>query len=172
MSRLRPTGGVLVGMSKAIVSVSRGPKTVSPSSGSSAIAWTIDGAPSILNMPAMSEADALSYLLTGQAMGEGGGGQGIGVAAALQASGIGSVTAEVGRQLGLDELRVETGGDLAEASVVAGTWLSPRTYVQYVNELGTGETLLRLRYDLTRRIQIQTETGRAQGADIFYTFER
>ena len=76
------------------------------------------------------------------------------------------------RQLGLDELRVETGGDLAEASVVAGTWLSPRTYVQYVNELGTGETLLRLRYDLTRRIQIQTETGRAQGADIFYTFER
>ncbi len=126
----------------------------------------------VFSTPAMSEADALSYLLTGRAMGEGGGGQGVGVAAALQASGIGSATAEVGRQLGLDELRVETAGDLAEASVVAGTWLSPRLYVQYVNELGTGETLLRLRHDLTRRIQIQTETGRAQGVDIFYTFER
>ena len=126
----------------------------------------------VFSTPPMSEADAISYLLTGRPMGERGGAESAGVAAALQASGIGSVTSEIGRQFGLDELRVDTGGGLAEASVVAGTYLSPRLYVQYVNELATGEMILRLRHDLTERIQIQTETGRAQGLDLFYTFER
>ena len=126
----------------------------------------------VFSTPSMSEADAISYLLTGRPMGERGGAESAGVTAALQASGIGSVTSEIGRQFGLDELRVDTGGGLAEASVVAGTYLSPRLYVQYVNELATGEVILRLRHDLTERIQIQTETGRSQGLDLFYTFER
>jgi translocation and assembly module TamB len=56
--------------------------------------------------------------------------------------------------------------------VVAGTFLSPRLYVQYVNDMATSETKLRLRYDLTKRLQIQTESGTSQGVDLFYTIER
>ncbi len=55
---------------------------------------------------------------------------------------------------------------------MAGTYLSPRLYEQYVNELATRETKLRLSYDLTRSPQIQTETGQSQGVDLFYTIER
>ncbi|MEN8179129.1 MAG: translocation/assembly module TamB domain-containing protein [Pseudomonadota bacterium] len=126
---------------------------------------------SLFSTPAMSESEVLSYLLTGRAPGESGG-ESVGVSAALQAAGAGNLASEIGRQFGLEELRVDTGGTLEEASVVAGTYLSPRLYVQYVNELATGETILRLRYDLTKSLQIQTETGQSQGVDLFYIIER
>ncbi len=124
----------------------------------------------LFSSPAMADNAILSYLLTGRAPGESG--SDVGVTAALAASGVGTLSSEVGRQLGLEELRVETGSGLSDASVVAGTYLSPRLYVQYVNELASRETKLRLRYDLTEKLQIQTETGRAQGVDLFYTIER
>ncbi len=123
----------------------------------------------LFSSPTMEEGDILSYLLTGHAPGESG--SNVGVSAALAASGVGSLSSEVGRQIGLEELRVEAGSSLANASVVAGTYLSPRLYVQYVNELASRETKLRLRYDLTKKLQIQTESGRSQGVDIFYTIE-
>ncbi len=126
---------------------------------------------SVFSTPAMSETAALSYLLTGHAPGEGSG-QSLGIAAAMNATGAGSLTDDISRQLGLEELRVDTGNSLQEASVVAGTYLSPRLYVQYVNDLATRETKMRLRYDLTKRLQIQTESGASQGVDLFYTIER
>ena len=125
----------------------------------------------LFSEPAMSESHVLSYILTGRAPGESSG-EGAGLMAALQAAGAGDLASEIGRQFGLEELRVETGSTLDEASVVAGTYLSPRLYVQYVNELATGETKLRLRYDLTKKLQLQTESGTSQGADLFYTIER
>ena len=125
----------------------------------------------VFSTPAMSETAALSYLLTGHAPGEGSS-KNLGIAAAMNATGAGSLTDEISRQLGLEELRVDSGGSLDEASVVAGTYLSPRLYVQYVNDLATSETKLRLRYDLTKRLQIQTESGTSQGVDLFYTIER
>ena len=126
---------------------------------------------SVFSSPAMRETAALSYLLTGHPPGEATG-KDVSVSAALQAAGAGSLAGEIGRQVGLDELRVETSSGLEQASVVAGTYLSPRLYVQYVNELATRETKLRLRYDMTKKLQIQTESGTAQGVDIFYTIER
>ncbi|MBL3590955.1 MAG: translocation/assembly module TamB domain-containing protein [gamma proteobacterium endosymbiont of Lamellibrachia anaximandri] len=125
---------------------------------------------SLYSTPTMTQSEIVSYLLTGHPPGESSGD--VSIVAALQAAGVGSLATEAGRQLGLEELRIEAGNSLAEASVVAGTYLSPRLYVQYVNELATRETKLRLRYDLTDKLQIQTETGRSQGVDLFYTIER
>ena len=124
----------------------------------------------VFSTPAMSETAALSYLLTGHAPGESGGN--VSLSAALQAAGASSLADSIGQRIGLEELRVETGSGLEEASVVAGTYLSPRLYVQYVNELATRETKLRMRYDMTKKLQIQTESGTSQGVDIFYTIER
>jgi translocation and assembly module TamB len=125
---------------------------------------------SLFSTPTMNKTEVISYLLTGRAPGESGGS--ISLSAAMMASGAGSITEEIGRQLGLEELRLETESTLSEASVVAGTYLSPRLYVQFVNDLVSRETIMRLRYDLTDRLQIQTESGRYQGADIFYIIER
>ncbi|MEJ2610346.1 MAG: translocation/assembly module TamB domain-containing protein, partial [Candidatus Thiodiazotropha sp.] len=115
----------------------------------------------LFSTPAMGESDVLTYLLTGRPPGESSG-ETVGVVAALKASGAGSVATELGRRLGLEELRVDTGSNLEEASLVAGTYLSPRLYVQYINELSTAETKLRMRYDLTDRWQLEAETGSNQ----------
>lgn len=125
----------------------------------------------LFSTPSMSEGDVLSYLLTGRPQGEGGGG-GLGIAAAIRASGAGTVAEEIGRQFGLEELRFDAGSGLEEASVVAGTYLSPRLYIQYVNELASRETKVRLRYDINLRLQLEAETGKTQAGDLYYTFDR
>ena len=125
----------------------------------------------VFSIPAMTQTEALSYLLTGRPPGRTSGGN-TNLAALLAAGGAGTLTEEAGRQLGLDELRLETGETLDSASVVAGTYLSPRLYVQYVADLANNDPKLRLRYDLTEHIQLQSESGASQGADIFYTIER
>lgn len=125
----------------------------------------------VFSEPAMTQSEALSYLVLGRAPSEGGGGNG-NLTAALAAAGAGEAATELGRQLGLDELRLETEGTLSGASVVAGTYLNPKLYVQYVNSLATREPQIRVRYDLTDQLQIQSETGKAQGLDLFYKIER
>ncbi|MCG7874896.1 MAG: translocation/assembly module TamB domain-containing protein [Candidatus Thiodiazotropha taylori] len=125
----------------------------------------------LYSTPSMSETDILSYIVTGRPAGESSG-KTAGMLAMMQASGASNIASELGRQLGLEELRVETGSSLEEAALVAGTYLSPRLYVQYVNELATGETKVRMRYDLTDRWQLEAETGRTQSGDFFYTFDR
>lgn len=124
----------------------------------------------VFSIPAKSQTEALSYLLTGRAPGESG--EKTNLNAALVASGAGELTSEIGRQLGLEEFRVEAGASLSDASVVAGTYLSPKLYVQYVNELATKQSKVRLRYDLSKKWQIQTESGDTQAVDIFYTIEK
>jgi translocation and assembly module TamB len=124
----------------------------------------------LFSTPTLPDGQILSYLLTGSANGNTG--SQVSINAALAASGVGTLGDEVARQLGLEEFRVDTSNGLASASVVAGAYLSPRLYVQYVNELNSQETALKLRYDLMDNVQIQTESGKSQGVDLFYTLER
>lgn len=63
------------------------------------------------------------------------------------------------------------GGDAGQV-VEVGTYVSPRLYMQYESNLGDKTDKVKMRYDLTDSIQLQTESGDAQGADIFYIFER
>ncbi|MES9942161.1 MAG: translocation/assembly module TamB domain-containing protein [Candidatus Thiodiazotropha sp. 6PLUC2] len=125
----------------------------------------------LFSTPAMSESDVLTYILTGRPPGESSG-QTVGLAAALKASGASNLASELGRRFGLEEFRLDTGSTLEEAAFVAGTYLSPKLYVQYINELSSSESKMRLRYDLTDRWQLEAETGKTQAGDFFYTFER
>ncbi len=63
-------------------------------------------------------------------------------------------------------------GDAAGPSLTFGTWVSPKLYVEYINGLGDQQNAVQIRYDLTRSIQLQAESGATPGADIFYKFER
>jgi translocation and assembly module TamB len=64
----------------------------------------------------------------------------------------------------------------ARPSLSVGTYIAPKIYLEYgsgVDAIGDDSNSVRLRYDLTKRVEIQTETsGSGQGLDIFYTFER
>ena len=48
----------------------------------------------------------------------------------------------------------------------------PQVYLQYVSGLRSQINRLRMRYDITKWLQLQTETGDQQAADLFYIFER
>lgn len=65
-----------------------------------------------------------------------------------------------------------SGGGSASQVVEVGTYVSPKLYMQYENNLGDKTNKVKMRYDLTDSIQVQTESGAAQGVDFFYTFER
>jgi translocation and assembly module TamB len=58
------------------------------------------------------------------------------------------------------------------AGLAVGTYIAPKLFLEYGSGLGDQSNSVRLRYDLTDRIELQTETGDSQGADIFYSFER
>ncbi|EXJ13630.1 translocation/assembly module TamB domain-containing protein [Imhoffiella purpurea] len=58
-----------------------------------------------------------------------------------------------------------------DAGLAVGTYVAPRIYMEYESGLGDEANKVKLRYDLTRHIELQTETGDNQGADIYFKFE-
>jgi translocation and assembly module TamB len=62
-------------------------------------------------------------------------------------------------------------GGSEDRSLSVGTYIRPKLYMEYESAIGDRKDSVKLRYDLTRRIELQTETGESPGADIFYTFE-
>ncbi len=63
----------------------------------------------------------------------------------------------------------EGNGDDRALSV--GRYIAPKLYMEYESGLNDQKDRVKLRYDLTRSIELQTETGDNPGGDIFYKFE-
>ncbi len=60
------------------------------------------------------------------------------------------------------------GTTLGESVVSFGRYLTPKLYVSYGRSLVTGANLGRIRYDLSRHWQIETETGTESGGDLYF----
>jgi translocation and assembly module TamB len=58
-----------------------------------------------------------------------------------------------------------------DRSLSVGTYVTPKLFLEYESNLGDQADKVKLRYDLNRWIELQTETGAAQGADLFFKFE-
>lgn len=56
-------------------------------------------------------------------------------------------------------------------SLAIGTYIAPKLYMEYESAIGDRQDSVKLRYDLSRRIELQTETGDTPGGDIFYKFD-
>ncbi len=129
----------------------------------------------IFSNPAMAQDRALAYLVTGHAPGEAGGSNGTLVGKAVNAAGLrgGNFLAKsVGSALGLSSAKVQTSGDLQQASFVAGKYLSPDLYVSYAIGLFSPVSTVRIQYQITRHWTLQAERGGTTGADILYKTER
>jgi len=64
------------------------------------------------------------------------------------------------------------GEERQDPAISLGTYISPRVFAEYENSLGDESDRIKLRYHLNDRIELQAETGDAQGGDIFFTIER
>ncbi len=52
------------------------------------------------------------------------------------------------------------------------SYLTPGLYISYGIGLFDGSAVLRMRYDLTKGLTLETETGTQSGVDLRYTLER
>lgn len=58
-----------------------------------------------------------------------------------------------------------------QTMLTVGKYLTPQLYFSYGRSLFTGGNLFRLRYDLFKRWQIETQTGNESGVDLYYKIE-
>jgi translocation and assembly module TamB len=82
------------------------------------------------------------------------------------------VARQLGRRLGIEDVTVEEGTAPNQAELVLGKYLSPRLYVSYGIGLYQAAETLRIRYQLSKRWTLETESGINSSADFLYTIER
>lgn len=151
--------------------------------------------------PAMPDIDILAYIVLGHPLGSNSEQAGLmtQAAGALLTSGQAAVLQEqLKNKLGLSTLEIHGGvggttdamgykplqvtqpGTVATAQqpgitetvLTVGKYLTPQLYLSYGKSLFTGSNLIRLRYDIFKHWQIETQTGSdASGADIYYKLE-
>ena len=129
---------------------------------------------SVFSRPAMSEADALSYLVIGRPLEEATVADGSmlsGTAYALGLTQAALITNQVGQNLGLDQLSV-AGSNQSTTSLVAGKQVNSRLYVRYAYGVFTEIGNLLLRYRLSERLTIEAGTGESQSMDLLYMVEK
>jgi len=148
--------------------------------------------------PPMPDVDILSYILFGHPFGTGSGLEQAGmmaqVAGALLSRGqSASLQDQIKSRLGLSTLELESpgsrglmgykqipttpggqanaAGGVSQTMLTVGKYLTPRLYFSYGRSLFTGGNLFRLRYDIFKKWQIETQTGSASGVDLYYKIE-
>ena len=123
----------------------------------------------IFSEPAMSEQQALSYLVLGRPL------QSEGDSNAMERAAIGlglaqaaPVTREIGERVGIEDLQIETEGRGDDTSVVASGYLTDKLSVRYGMGLFQPVSRVALRYELSRRLYLEAASGLASSLDIFY----
>ncbi|MEE9492176.1 MAG: translocation/assembly module TamB domain-containing protein [Gammaproteobacteria bacterium] len=130
---------------------------------------------SVFAIPAMSETDALSYLLTGKPLGGGEGDSNLlmNAAVGLGIKGSEGLVEDIRSKTGLDTFELNSGEDSSQSYLALGKYLSPDFYIQYATKLFTQSQVFTMRYQLTDKLFLEAETGDDQDAvDLMYQFER
>jgi translocation and assembly module TamB len=115
----------------------------------------------VFSDPAMEQAEALSYLVTGRPMNALSGGESDALNTAAQALGglAGNRLAKsIGSRLGL-EAGVASSEALGGSAFTAGKYLSPRLFISYGVGLFTPGQVITLRYTLNRFLQFEAENA-------------
>ncbi len=128
--------------------------------------------------PSMPQTQIVSYLLIGKPLNATAAADSENMTAAsdtLALQGGGFLASQLGRRLGLEEVGVEnyinSAGE-ANPSLVLGKFLSPRLFISYGISLTESINTLKLRYTISDRWILRTESGEAQSADLEYMIER
>jgi len=130
----------------------------------------------LFSTPLMDDSDILSYLILGRPMSQATSSDGQALyQAATSLAIIGSeILAEhIAARFGLQEVRIETGKQTTDTALVLGKSLSPRLYIRYIQGLVEASSAVRIRYDLSERWTIQTESGTqtGNGGDLLFNLE-
>jgi translocation and assembly module TamB len=131
----------------------------------------IEPAIDIISDPAMSDADALSYIMYGRPLTDGDPSEQERVTGAAATLGANVLTTRLASSVGLDEARIE-GATREQAELVAGKYLTPSVFVSYGMGLFKPSNTFRIKYLLSSQWAVQAESGDANGGDVLYQIER
>lgn len=129
---------------------------------------------SLFSSKSLPQEQMISYLVFGRPLSSLSSSEGsdlIGAAATLGLRNSGMITEKVATTFGLDEFTIG-GASAQSASVSVGKYLNPKLYLSYGLGIFDKLSTVRLRYELSRRFSVETESGSEMGADIFYRIEK
>ncbi len=129
----------------------------------------------LYSKPTYDESNTLSYMILGKPVAEVGKGESnllLNAAAALPLKHGDKLTQKMGKQFGFDEAGISTEDGIEQAAFVLGKYLRPGLYVSYGIGLFDGNNVLRTRYELSKRLMLETELGTENGVDLRYSLER
>jgi len=120
--------------------------------------------------PAMSQEQALSYLVLGRPLGQGSGDNNMLAQAALAMGLAGSapLTGSLAQGLGIRDFQLDSAGSGAATSVVASGNLSERLSLRYGVGVFEPANTVALRYELSKRLYLEAASGLASSLDLFY----
>lgn len=150
--------------------------------------------------PPMPDVDILAYIVLGHPLGAGGEQASLVARAAgllFSAGQSATLQDEIKNRLGLSTLDIQMDGagtsglmgykaiavappgvapaqpatGLSQAMVTVGKYLTPRLYLSFGRSILTGSNVVRLRYDISRRWELETQTGTESGADLYYKID-
>ena len=151
--------------------------------------------------PAMPDVDVVAYIVLGHPLGSSGEQASLvaQAAGALLTSGQAAILQDkIKNYLGLSTLEIQGGvggttsamgykplqvtppgakpaeqqAGITETVLTVGKYLTPQLYISYGKSLFTGSNLFRLRYDIFKQWQIETQTGGGEsGIDLYYKLE-
>jgi translocation and assembly module TamB len=130
---------------------------------------------SVWSTPAMSQSDALAYVMLGHGLNSANQQEGNRVANAassLGLAGAGMLAKSIGARFGLEEASIESKGSWNQASLMMGKYLAPHLYVMYGIGLFQPVSTFRVRYIVNSKWTLQAESSSETGADVLYTLER
>lgn len=123
--------------------------------------------------PAMSDAEIMSYLVTGKPLSSSSTGKDSQALAAAAAS-LGAnnpISQELSQKLGID-LGVESGATDADTSLTVGKQLSPNLHVDYIYGLFNETAAFQVIYKLTRHFSLTGQSGAQQSIDLKFSIDR
>ncbi|MCY1391747.1 Translocation and assembly module subunit TamB [compost metagenome] len=124
----------------------------------------------IFSEPAMSQEQALSYLVLGRPPTSSGEDNNMLAQAALGLglAGSASITGGLAKNLGIEDFQLDTQGTGATTSVVASGNLSERLSLRYGVGVFEPANTIALRYKLTQRLYLEAASGLASSLDLFF----
>jgi len=124
----------------------------------------------IFSEPAMSQEQALSYLVLGRPLSTNGEDNNMLAQAALGLGLMGSagVTSGLAKDLGIEDFQLDTQGSGNDTSVVASGNISEKLSLRYGVGVFEPASTIALRYKLSKKVYVEAASGVASSLDIFY----
>lgn len=122
--------------------------------------------------PPLEQAEAVSYLVLGRPLGAATSADSGQLSQAAAAVGGNFLAAKLGARLGFDTFEVGDSDALGTTAFTVGKYLSPKLYVSYGTALFEEGSILTLRYILSRRFELELESGAENRVGVNYTLER